>query len=128
MLKKGALTGSVNIYRNDFNGPLTERDLFLLEVFMGHLENLLGKLLQQSSSRRLLDYEKIPGFEKLSEREAELFPFVLRGFSNGELAEKFCISESTVKKHIYNILLKFDVNSRGRLIRRCLDESGESGR
>jgi LuxR family maltose regulon positive regulatory protein len=35
-----------------------------------------------------------------------------RGCSNREMAEKLCISESTVKTHLGNIYYKLSVNSR----------------
>lgn len=39
----------------------------------------------------------------LSKRETEVKNLVLEGYTNGEIAEKLCISENTVKAHLIKI-------------------------
>jgi LuxR family maltose regulon positive regulatory protein len=48
----------------------------------------------------------------ISAREQGLLNLMSRGCSNREMAEKLCISESTVKTHLGNIYYKLSVNSR----------------
>jgi len=48
----------------------------------------------------------------LTDREAEVLRELAAGFSNKEIAERLCISLSTVKTHIVNIYGKLEVSSR----------------
>jgi DNA-binding NarL/FixJ family response regulator len=50
--------------------------------------------------------------EVLSEREQEVLHCVAGGLSNRDIAERLVISESTVKKHLRNILAKLHVQNR----------------
>ncbi|MBI2956919.1 MAG: helix-turn-helix transcriptional regulator [Acidobacteria bacterium] len=51
----------------------------------------------------------------LTKRERQVMEFLLRRFSNKEIAEIIGISERTVKFHVSNILTKLQVNSRDEL-------------
>ena len=51
----------------------------------------------------------VPG---LSARENEVLGLVAAGLSNAEIAEKLCLSDHTVKRHVANILGKLDLPSR----------------
>lgn len=48
----------------------------------------------------------------LTRREWEIAWLVYRGYSNREIAEEFCIAESTVKKHTSHIYEKLQVSGR----------------
>ena len=48
----------------------------------------------------------------LTRREWEIAWLIYRGYSNREIAEEFCIAESTVKKHISHIYEKIQVSGR----------------
>lgn len=48
----------------------------------------------------------------LTKRESEIAGLLLRGWSNGEIADSLCIAETTVKKHISNIFQKLEINRR----------------
>ncbi len=50
--------------------------------------------------------------DALSEREQEVLQCVAAGLSNRDIAEKLYITESTVKKHLRNILAKLHVQNR----------------
>jgi DNA-binding NarL/FixJ family response regulator len=51
----------------------------------------------------------------LSERETEIAKLVAQGDSNKEIGEKLCISESTAKVHVKNILTKLELRNRQQL-------------
>ena len=55
---------------------------------------------------------------RLSLREREIFEYLLTGSRNKDIAQALAISESTVKKHVRNILKKTDSASRLELIRK----------
>ena len=52
----------------------------------------------------------------LTPREIEVLRLVSTGLSNHAIAERLCISEHTVHRHIANLLSKFDVPSRSAAV------------
>lgn len=52
---------------------------------------------------------------KLTNREIEIVKLILEGKSNKTMADELVISLSTIKRHVHNILTKFNVNSRFEL-------------
>ena len=106
----------ISFGRDEDNGPLQDRDCFILDLFIGHLENIIATIMQPKEGN-FADYEELDLYNSLSVREKEILPYVLKGYSNQELADEFYISISTAKKHVYSILRKFNLNSRGDLIK-----------
>lgn len=51
----------------------------------------------------------------LTRRESEIAVFLLRGWSNGEIADALTIAETTVKKHVSNIYQKLEISRREQL-------------
>lgn len=56
------------------------------------------------------------GDEYLTEREIQVFYFVLLGLSAGKIADKLCRSKKTVEYHIERIKKKLQCKTRGDLI------------
>ncbi len=52
----------------------------------------------------------------LSKREYEVLCKIAMGLSNKEIAEKLFVSESTIKTHVSNILVKLDAKRRTQAI------------
>ena len=52
----------------------------------------------------------------LTRRELEIVRTIAAGFSNCEIAQRFAVSEGTVKTHVHNIFRKLPVRSRFELI------------
>jgi two-component system nitrate/nitrite response regulator NarL len=50
--------------------------------------------------------------EPLTEREQQVLELLVEGLPNSEIAERICLSENTVKKHLRNILEKLHLNNR----------------
>jgi DNA-binding NarL/FixJ family response regulator len=81
-------------------------------------------LLAPTVTRRLLDRfaelpppaggstRQPPGFSDLTERELEVFTLIGRGLSNGEIAEKLVLGETTVKTHVSRVFAKLDLRDR----------------
>lgn len=50
--------------------------------------------------------------ESLSNREQEVLQWLTSGASNREIGQRLYITESTVKRHVYNIFGKLNVRNR----------------
>jgi LuxR family maltose regulon positive regulatory protein len=57
--------------------------------------------------------------EPLSDREMEVLRLVAAGRSNRDIAEELCLAIGTVKKHVYNIYGKLDVQRRTAAVTRA---------
>ena len=65
-----------------------------------------------------IDHEKI---EKLgiSKREYEVLELISKGLSNKEIANALFVSESTIKTHVSNLLVKLDAKRRTQAIQKA---------
>ena len=84
----------------------TDRDLALL--------NMVGPVLQRLVRER--PTPRLPSTITLTERR--VLSHVAAGRSNAQIAETFCISVGTVRKHLENVYRKLGVNSRVAAIAR----------
>ena len=55
----------------------------------------------------------------LTQREQELIPLLARGASNKEIANQFCLSEQTVKNHLYRMKQKIGAPNRLGIVHLC---------
>lgn len=62
----------------------------------------------------------ISGYQDLTKREQELFPFIALGYSNKEIARKLFISTKTVEAHKARITRKLGLNTQADLLRYAL--------
>ena len=74
-------------------------------------------LTRQIMTRCILDNKGRPNqsntdSSNLTPREREMLAQLAVGKTNGEIADKFCISPHTVKTHLYNIYKKINVPNR----------------
>lgn len=57
----------------------------------------------------------------LSHREKQILLLVVQGFTNGQIAHRLCVAESTVKTHLSSAFSKLDVGSRAEAAALVLD-------
>jgi two-component system NarL family response regulator len=65
------------------------------------------KFIQQGAPQ-----QETPAVANLTEREDEILHLIAQGARDREIAEKLFISESTVKKHVQNVLRKLHARNR----------------
>lgn len=71
------------------------------------------KIVTESTT---IDHQKIKELN-LSKREYEVLCQIVKGLSNKEIADTLFVSESTVKTHVSNLLLKLDAKRRTEAIK-----------
>lgn len=73
--------------------------------------------LPNNISARLLRHQEL---SKLSPRELEVLNIVKEGKNNKAIALELGVTESTIKSHIKNILLKLNVNDRTQAVTKAI--------
>ncbi len=94
------------------------------EVWVEYLQNVLqgeapisrslaGRILREFAASETA--AEPTGTTTLTDREREVLEWVARGLSNREIADRLTIAETTVKKHLRNILEKLHLRNRVQL-------------
>jgi len=55
----------------------------------------------------------------LTRREQQLIPLIAQGLTNKEIANHFCLSEQTVKNHLYRMKQKVGADDRLGIVQVC---------
>ena len=55
----------------------------------------------------------------LTRREQLLIPLIAKGFTNKEIANHFCLSEQTIKNHLYRMKHKVGAGNRLGIVQTC---------
>ncbi|MGC1392788.1 MAG: response regulator transcription factor [Coleofasciculaceae cyanobacterium] len=73
-----------------------------------------GAIYLDQKVRQVVNHIKTPPLNtfKLTDREMEVLKLLIKGQSNGAIAETLFLSESTIKAHLRSIMTKFEVNDR----------------
>lgn len=95
--------------KNKFKLFINQKTIMISELIID------GDTNQQQSN--VEDFQtKIKREFLISTREVEVLNYVLKGYSNREIATKLYISDHTVKNHMTNILQKLGVSDRSQAI------------
>ena len=78
-------------------------------------EELIQDLLAAGLTHYYSSDELWKKWESLSAREQEVAAHVCLGYTNKEIAQRLSISPETVKSHVRNVLIKFNLGSRSEL-------------
>jgi two-component system, NarL family, response regulator DegU len=89
---------------------------FVMENHVYSRKELDGWLDGEMEEARHLYSEPGSPFHPLSDREAEVLSYVVKGMSNKEIAFSLGISHQTVKNHVTSILRKFGVEDRTQAV------------
>jgi DNA-binding NarL/FixJ family response regulator len=105
--KYSILTGSL---KTDFVIAAIAFIFFLIGVY-SHGQNSKKK----ESKKEEVNLQKVAELE-LSKREYEVLKEISIGLSNQEIADKLFLSESTIKTHVSNVLLKLNAKRRTQAV------------
>ena len=83
----------------------------------GHLCQLLFNYFEKSAT--CLPSSMVRDSLGLTQREQELVPLLARGASNKQIADQFCLSEQTVKNHLYRMKQKVGAANRLGIVHLC---------
>ena len=81
-------------------------------------------LMSPTVTRRLIsefatrtrDAQPVPGVGELTAREREVLTLIAAGLSNGEIARRIFVSQSTVKTHSARAMMKLGARDRAQLV------------
>lgn len=76
---------------------------------------MAAKIPDEFSPARAREREDAVRKGVLTEREREILGLLTEGLGNKEIAHRLCISESTVRNHLHNILYKLHLENRVQL-------------
>lgn len=88
---------------------------FIIGVYIN--KKTLHKAVEISNE---IDQDKIEALE-ITKREYEVLKEIALGLSNKEIANKLFLSESTIKSHVSNLLIKLDAKRRTQAIQIAKD-------
>jgi len=77
-----------------------------------------GSLRKKTQSSLKIDVNKV-ALLGLSKREYEVLKEISIGLSNKEIADKLFVSESTIKTHVSNLLVKLDAKRRTQAVQKA---------
>jgi len=84
----------------------------------------IGTFINKKTSKSVsqnpieIDREKIKALD-ISDREYEVLGKIAEGLSNKEIAESLFLSESTIKTHVSNLLIKLDAKRRTEAVKKA---------
>lgn len=81
----------------------------------GPTQSAVG-LISYRPSARSNDLKRAGFIESLTAREGEVLQSLAKGFTNVEIADRLCISETTVRHHFTAIFSKLHVSNRQQLL------------
>lgn len=85
----------------------------LLSFFVGVYFN--KKRARSTTTKPMVDTQKIKTLE-ITEREYEVLVLIAKGLSNKEIANELFLSESTIKTHVSNLLVKLNAKRRTQAV------------
>jgi DNA-binding NarL/FixJ family response regulator len=75
-------------------------------------KRLITEFSKLSETPRLMPAAQQGAYGDLTERETEVLVLIAQGLSNGEIAERLVVAESTIKTHVSRILVKLGLRDR----------------
>lgn len=99
-------------------GSLSKRHALLLQLLVPHLHNTLVRITPNLFTQNFQTTRNQIG---VTERECEILKWLGHGKTNWEISQMLFISESTVKKHVQNILGCLSVKTRTQAVAKAIN-------
>lgn len=115
------IVGNISLFNAKEEGDFTDKSFVILDKLSPHFALKLGELLDEEQAAKKQGEDRKSAFSiardkwHLTPREWEIASCLFTGESDQDIANRLCISLSTLKKHVYNIYKKLDVNNRMQL-------------
>ena len=88
---------------------------FFTGLYFNHRSGKLKKPASPTNDGPFINYEQIKK-TGLTQREHDVLQKMTEGLSNVEIAKQLFVSESTIKTHVSNILLKLEAKRRTQAV------------
>ena len=75
-------------------------------------------LHKPKTNHQIISHKKIEELD-ISKREYEVLQKIAEGLSNKEIADSLFLSESTIKTHVSNLLVKLDAKRRTQAVKKA---------
>lgn len=105
--------GKYSMISGDLNIEIVVAVIAVTFFFIGIYIN--QKSLKNTQKIQEIDHQKIKDLD-ISDREYEVLQWIHKGLSNKEIGEKLFLSESTIKTHVSNLLVKLNAKRRTQAI------------
>ena len=121
LVHNSKIVGNISLFNAKEAGDFTDKSFAILNKLSPHFALKLSELLEQERRAEERGQTQKSAFSMareqwgLTPREWEIASYLFTGESDQEIANRLCISVSTLKKHVYNIYKKLDVNNRVQL-------------
>ena len=112
VLEDSAITDAIRAGAIGYLLKDTEADELIKSIKAAAMGQI--QLSPKVADRLIRDIRAPVNPEKLTERETEVLRLLAEGKANKEIAARLVISETTVKTHVSNVLMKLGVPSRTR--------------
>ena len=109
----------LRFYRKHDKHDFDIRDLFVLDQIHNHMAYRLSYEVNKGDTRYFWAkglFMKICQEDHLTDKEAEIFSYAIKGLTNKDISVSMKISVSTVKKHLYSLYNKMGVKNRVQLL------------
>ncbi len=93
-----------------------------LHIAYTRMPNVKKKLASLTSKQLKIRQSKNNQDSTLSQREIEVLQWVFIGKTNQEISDTLCLSSSTVKNHVQNIIQKLKANNRQHAVAKALQQ------
>lgn len=113
----GSFVGAVTLYKKESNGDFSDTDIAILNKLLPHLQAKFDSEYEVIKKNERSISSLLKDQYNLTNREVEIIGFIYDGCSNKDIANALNIKPNTVKKHIYNLFYKLEIESRIQLLK-----------
>lgn len=117
LTRKGTLVSSIDLFRQIDDVDFSDKEVRIMEALSRHLSLKLNQLLDaiEHALPSMSLRGELGSRYGLTSRECDVVLELAGGSLDADVAEKLCITPSTLKKHVHNIYHKMGIRNRTQL-------------